>query len=525
MDLAMLRRFNAAFQKAIAGEMEAMKRQLGPFEAPLRDGPHLVRGNAESTYVYRFGLAEANVKLVVDGECSLRHDRGEALVTIVSVKPDEITLRCPHPIPAGLPEYSLVIYPWFLYERLRQALDAIEERPEAFGVARALMLFGKGEPRRVPSGAVPLAETLNDSQRAAVRLCAESEVAFVWGPPGTGKTTTLGHIVAALLAQGQRVLVTSTTNAAVDQALAKLATLDELSARFEEGRVVRVGQTQAPTHGAALSEVTARLRASRGASSARIQRCLREGGERLRACERALSKLDAASSPVQGDLFASADAPSLAMVDLTPLFSTIAARRIVGMEPDAQRSRLVRRHMRLGQLITCAEAAKQRLGDVLRAREAEVLRDAHVVLATMTNVYINALLSRERFDVVIVEEAGMAILPTLFYCAALANVRTIMVGDPRQLPPIVQSRERYVVRMMGRSIFDVTVPDPHDSPMVVMLEEQYRMHPCIGDLVGDLYYDGRLRNAACTRDRHVIAAQPPFAGAPVSYTHLTLPTN
>jgi hypothetical protein len=48
----------------------------------------------------------------------------------------------------------------------------------------------------------------------------------------------------------------------------------------------------------------------------------------------------------------------------------------------------------------------------------------------MSNVYINRILESERFDTVIVEEAGMAILPTLFYCASLARQRTIMVGDP-----------------------------------------------------------------------------------------------
>jgi len=48
----------------------------------------------------------------------------------------------------------------------------------------------------------------------------------------------------------------------------------------------------------------------------------------------------------------------------------------------------------------------------------------------MSNVYINRILESERFDTVIVETAGMAILSTLFYCASLARQRTIMVGDP-----------------------------------------------------------------------------------------------
>jgi superfamily I DNA and/or RNA helicase len=133
----------------------------------------------------------------------------------------------------------------------------------------------------------------------------------------------------------------------------------------------------------------------------------------------------------------------------------------------------------------------------------------------MTNVYMSSLMSAQRFDAVIVEEAGMAVLPTLFYCASLATSRVVMVGDPRQLPPIVQSPEPFVQRAMGRNIFDITVPEPHRSDLVVMLDTQYRMHPRIGDLVGGLFYGGRLRHGDLTRDTHRIAACAPCPGAAV----------
>lgn len=46
---------------------------------------------------------------------------------------------------------------------------------------------------------------------------------FLWGPPGTGKTTTLGAMLANYLVQREgKVLLLSTTNSAVDQALAEV---------------------------------------------------------------------------------------------------------------------------------------------------------------------------------------------------------------------------------------------------------------------------------------------------------------
>jgi superfamily I DNA and/or RNA helicase len=134
----------------------------------------------------------------------------------------------------------------------------------------------------------------------------------------------------------------------------------------------------------------------------------------------------------------------------------------------------------------------------------------------MTNVYMSALLQDERFDVVIVEEAGMAILPTLFYCAALAKKKVIIVGDPQQLPPIVQSDADYVYRAMGRNIFEVATANSEQTrEAIVMLNTQYRMHPVIGDLISSVFYDSQLRNGENTPERSAIAARSPFTDQPM----------
>jgi superfamily I DNA and/or RNA helicase len=133
----------------------------------------------------------------------------------------------------------------------------------------------------------------------------------------------------------------------------------------------------------------------------------------------------------------------------------------------------------------------------------------------LSNGYFSPLMTEQRFDVAIVEEASMAVLPALFYAACLGRRKTVMVGDPCQLPSIVQSNEEYVRKVMGRNIFDVAVADPLSSPLVAMLDVQYRMHPLIGELVSDLFYAGRLRHGEDPATRERMAAREPFCGSPL----------
>jgi len=61
-----------------------------------------------------------------------------------------------------------------------------------------------------------------DQQRAIEKVMSAEDYALVLGMPGTGKTTTIAHIIRALVSQKKSVLLTSYTHTAVDNILLKI---------------------------------------------------------------------------------------------------------------------------------------------------------------------------------------------------------------------------------------------------------------------------------------------------------------
>ncbi|KAF7589324.1 Tripartite DNA replication factor [Aspergillus hancockii] len=72
-----------------------------------------------------------------------------------------------------------------------------------------------------------------DQKRAIDKVMSARDYSLVLGMPGTGKTTTIAHIIRALVAQGKSVLLTSYTHTAVDNILLKI--------RDDNIRILRVG--------------------------------------------------------------------------------------------------------------------------------------------------------------------------------------------------------------------------------------------------------------------------------------------
>lgn len=106
---------------------------------------------------------------------------------------------------------------------------------------------------------------LNDSQLDAVASCVlatecshRSSVELVWGPPGTGKTTTVAVMLQMLLMKEQRTLACAPTNMAVLQVASRLIELvGDFSLRhhYSLGDIILFGNKDRLQIGKLLSEI------------------------------------------------------------------------------------------------------------------------------------------------------------------------------------------------------------------------------------------------------------------------------
>jgi superfamily I DNA and/or RNA helicase/ssDNA-binding Zn-finger/Zn-ribbon topoisomerase 1 len=125
-----------------------------------------------------------------------------------------------------------------------------------------------------------------------------------------------------------------------------------------------------------------------------------------------------------------------------------------------------------------------------------VLKDARIVGATITRTYLRPKDFTE-FDVVIIDEASMILLPAVFHAAGIAKEKVVIAGDFRQLPPILQTEQKALFEALGRDVFEVAgitndVEGKKHQPRLIQLKKQYRMHRDIGIHVSEHFYNGTL---------------------------------
>ena len=297
--------------------------------------------------------------------------------------------------------------------------------------------------QRIDQAMSSYAKNLNPSQRKAVKAAMQNTLTLWRGPPGTGKTRTLVALIASVV---------------------NYANVQENGGKSDRGKS---SNTQASWRGPKVLACAA----SNVAVDNILDALLRE-------------KIDRSMNILR--------LGSPARVQPWLLESTLSHK--VALHPKGKEANSIRERFRG---ITSLEAAKARKQAQQLDREAaiQVVNASDVILATCVGAGDDLLADRV-FRYAFVDEAAQCVEPhTLIpLTKALAGV---LVGDTKQLPPTVVSRDAVAIGLQRSLIerLELLGVEPY------LLEEQYRMHPGLAAFSSVRFYDRRLKSVPKPSER------------------------
>lgn len=227
--------------EALGLEIAAIRKTGGGTQIELRGGERV--GEAEGSWLYRFVLAE-DLNLRDDTPVRVTAGQEDVAGFLVSFRDGVLLVALEKDLGPRVGAARLVANVSFLVERLKERLEKVRGGEAQFNRAAADRVLGLVPPSTADADPHPSVNgdgMANADQIRAVRRSLGSDTTFVWGPPGTGKTTTLARIVEAHYRAGRSVLLVSNTNIAVDTALERVAERLKGEPDFHQGLVIRQG--------------------------------------------------------------------------------------------------------------------------------------------------------------------------------------------------------------------------------------------------------------------------------------------
>lgn len=477
--------YQSDFHQALEDEIKELRRAGGSM-TPVTDGHYL--GSRHGEHLYSF-TTDSEIRFPEDAPIDLHCQKQKYAGTLVSVEGFDLLIALEENIGDSIKRAKLNTEPWFLLKELQKRLDtATVSDSSNRKLAEALLTstprstptnddeFSNYAPRIASETEIDL--HYNEHQSTAVTHLLQHSVSFIWGPPGTGKTSTLGLAVAALVHSGQSVLVLAHSNAAVDTAIKSVGKYLCKSSYYKAGMVLRFGIPTAGTY-----QQYPMLNA-RGIVKKQQPKLV----ETIELLERRREQLTKET-------------------------------RVSGLT-------VLKKNQLKDQLAQIRQQL-QPLKKELRQQESVLISKGMVVGCTLSKAAIAKEIFERQFDAVIIDEASMAYIPHCAYGATLAKKRIAIFGDFRQLAPVSQARTDTAEKHLQRDIFDEagiisSVQKKNADPRLVLLKTQYRMHPNISAIPNELFYGDLLKDGAGVQERtQQIVDLPPHAGSPSVFYDLS----
>ncbi|KAF2860825.1 hypothetical protein K470DRAFT_281910 [Piedraia hortae CBS 480.64] len=461
------------------------------------------------------GLSEGDIILLSKGKKPNEdRDAPHSLARIAKIKRQKGNMEVVYQLAPGTPLSPLLTMQATINGLKVQSITPLERE---YGALQALQYYDicqqiikaspskRFEMKEKQVSACQDAWNVNRAQSEAINAALQNEgFSLIQGPPGSGKTKTIIAIVGGLLTReldkmdgsgptpvpislpggakpaaggetaAKKLLICAPSNAAVDELVMRLKDgVTTRNGKRHQINVVRIGRSEAIN--SKVQDVTMEeLVAKRTGGS--------DEGRALRAKAAEVFKEHERLSTVLREFYTKRDSGESKGDEMAKLNNEIAAVR--------------RRKNELGVQIDNFKDQERNAGrneEIERKRAQQmILNEAHVVCATLSGSGHDMFQSVNiEFETVIIDEAAQCVEMSSLIPLKYGCVKCIMVGDPKQLPPTVFSKEAAKFQY-EQSLF---VRMQNNAPKEVhLLDTQYRMHPDISLFPSRTFYDGLLKD-------------------------------
>jgi superfamily I DNA and/or RNA helicase len=234
-----------SFITAINDEIKAIEKRGATKNIVLKNSEFIEK--TQQGYIYQFEI-DKRFPFIDDTPAELVIGNKSYKATLVQAKEFSIIISLKEELRENIPIAFIKIDTTIIWKKLIDALTSSSSNPQfnknlaekAFNLFPSKCFRGKCITSFIDSNGTEL----DPYQNEAIEYAVQSEVQFVHGPPGTGKTKTLAALIKEVVFNGGKVLVACHTNIAADNVVKTLIHYKHdgfIDSLFNNYKIVRIG--------------------------------------------------------------------------------------------------------------------------------------------------------------------------------------------------------------------------------------------------------------------------------------------